>query len=248
MASCRLIAGKASRSIPVAPSPSRPASHRCRTACTSNPRSLARLLDDRAPLLLLSPTVDAPSWDALAQRRRESRARHVEGLMRKRLSSPYHVGRRRGDWGKWKIDPYAVDAVLIDAQAGHGRRATLGTDYNFAVWQGETLVPIAKAYSGLSDSAIDTPDRWIRQHTIERFGPVRAVEPVRVFDLAFEGLSPFTRHRARIALRFPRITRWRTDQTAPEADTLERVKALLQAPCEPLTLHPDTRGDRGRSE
>jgi DNA ligase 1 len=134
---------------------------------------------------------------------------------------------------KWKIDPYAIDAVLIYAQAGHGRRATLFTDYTFAVWQGEALVPIAKAYSGLSDDEIDTLDGWIRQHTIERFGPVHAVEPVHVFELAFEGLAPSTRHRAGIALRFPRIARWRTDKTAREADTLERVKALLQAPREP---------------
>jgi DNA ligase-1 len=248
MASCSLSAGNAIRSIPIAPTPSHPASHRCRTACTLNPRSLAHPLDDRAPVLLISPAVDAPIWDALAQRRRESRARLVEGLMLKRLSSPYHVGRRRGDWWKWKIDPYAIDAVLIDAQAGHGRRATLHTDYTFAVCQGETLVPVAKAYSGLSDDEIDTLDRWIRQHTIERYGPVRAVEPVHVFELAFEGLAPSTRHRAGIALRFPRIACWRTDKTAREADTLERVKALLQVPCEPITLHPDTRGDRGRSE
>jgi DNA ligase 1 len=194
---------------------------------------LAHLLAQGSPHLLISPALDAPRWDALAQRRRESRARHVEGLMLKRLSSPYHVGRRRGDWWKWKIDPYAIDAVLIYAQAGHGRRATLFTDYTFAVWQGEALVPIAKAYSGLSDNEIDTLDRWIRQHTIERFGPVRAVEPVHVFELAFEGLAPSTRHRAGIALRFPRIARWRTDKTAREADTLERVKALLQAPREP---------------
>jgi DNA ligase 1 len=158
------------------------------------------------------------------------------------------VGRRRGDWWKWKIDPYAIDAVLVYAQAGHGRRATLFTDYTFAVWQGDALVPIAKAYSGLSDDEIDTLDRWIRQHTIERFGPVRAVEPVHVFELAFEGLSPSTRHRAGIALRFPRIARWRTDKTAREADTLERVKALLQATREPLTLHPDKHGSGGRSE
>jgi len=194
---------------------------------------LAHLLAQGSPHLLISPALDAPRWDALAQRRRESQARHVEGLMLKRLSSPYHVGRRRGDWWKWKIDPYAIDAVLIYAQAGHGRRATLFTDYTFAVWQGEALVPIAKAYSGLSDNEIDTLDRWIRQHTIERFGPVRAVEPVHVFELAFEGLAPSTRHRAGIALRFPRIARWRTDKTAREADTLERVKALLQAPREP---------------
>jgi DNA ligase-1 len=191
---------------------------------------LAYLIAERSPHLLLSPALDAPTWDALAQRRRESRARHVEGLMLKRLSSPYHTGRRRGDWWKWKIDPYAVDAVLIYAQAGHGRRATLFTDYTFAVWQGGELVPIAKAYSGLSDGEIDTLDRWIRQHTIERFGPVRAVEPVHVFELAFEGIAPSTRHRAGIALRFPRIARWRTDKAAREADTLERVKELLQPP------------------
>jgi DNA ligase 1 len=191
---------------------------------------LVHLLADRSPHLLISPVLDAPTWEALARLRRESRARHVEGLMLKRLSSPYHAGRRRGDWWKWKIDPYAIDAVLIYAQAGHGRRATLFTDYTFAVWQGDELVPIAKAYSGLSDDEIDRLDRWIRQHTIERFGPVRAVEPVHVFELAFEGLAPSTRHRAGIALRFPRIARWRADKTTREADTLERVKELLYAP------------------
>jgi DNA ligase 1 len=191
---------------------------------------LAQLLAERSPHLPISPVLDAPDWGVLARLRDESRACHVEGLMLKRLSSPYHAGRRRGDWWKWKIDPYTIDAVLIYAQAGHGRRATLFTDYTFAVWHGEELVPIAKAYSCLSDKEIDELDRWIRRHTVERFGPVRAVEPVHVFELAFEGIAPSTRHRSGIALRFPRIVRWRTDKTAREADTLERVKELLHAP------------------
>jgi DNA ligase-1 len=191
---------------------------------------LAHLLADRSPYLHMSQALDAPSWDALALLRLESRARHVAGLMLKQLSSPYHVGRRRGYWWKWKIDPYAIDAVVIYAQAGHGRRATLFTDYTFAVWQGDELAPIAKAYSGLSDDKIDTLDRWIRQHTIERFGQVHSVEPVHVFELALEGIAPSTRHRAGIALRFPRISRWRTDKTARQADTLERVEELLRAP------------------
>ena len=147
--------------------------------------------------------------------------------MLKSMDSHYGVGRRRGDWWKWKLEPYAIDAVLVYAQAGHGRRATLFTDYTFAVWDGPELVPVAKAYSGLDDSEIDRLDRWVRAHTRERFGLVRSVEPVHVFELGFEGLAASPRHRAGVALRFPRILRWRTDKTAAQADTLAQVKELL---------------------
>lgn len=147
--------------------------------------------------------------------------------MLKRLASPYQAGRRRGDWWKWKIAPHTVDAVLIYAHPGHGRRAALFTDYTFAVWEGGDLVPVAKAYSGLSDEEIRELDAWVRRHTRERFGPVRAVEPTQVFELAFEGIAASSRHRSGVAVRFPRILRWRKDKPAPEADRLETLKSLI---------------------
>jgi DNA ligase-1 len=169
----------------------------------------------------------AGSWDALTALRTESRDRGVEGLMLKRRSSPYRVGRRRGDWWKWKIDPYTIDAVLIYAQPGSGRRASLLTDYTFGVWDGGELVPIAKAYSGLTNEEIAEMDRWIRRHTRERFGPVRHVEPVQVFELGFEAIARSTRHRSGVAVRFPRMLRWRKDKKPEEADTLDGVRGLL---------------------
>ncbi|MGB4859969.1 MAG: ATP-dependent DNA ligase, partial [Dokdonella sp.] len=170
--------------------------------------------------LKLSEAIVADDWNALAALRDESRARGVEGLMLKRLSSHYQTGRRRGDWWKWKVDPYTLDAVLIYAQAGHGRRSTLYTDYTFAVWDDDKLVPVAKAYSGLTDIEIEKLDRWIRSHTLERFGPVRSVQPMQVFELAFEAINVSARHKSGVAVRFPRILRWRTDKTAADADTL----------------------------
>jgi ATP-dependent DNA ligase len=154
----------------------------------------------------------------------------AEGFMLKHLDSPYHAGRKKGDWWKWKIDPHTVDAVLLYAQYGSGRRANLFTDYTFAVWNEGELLPIAKAYSGLSDEEIAEVDRWVRAHTIEKFGPVRAVEPVQVFELHFEALAPSTRHKSGIAVRFPRIARWRKDKRPEQADTLDRLKALIQSP------------------
>jgi len=147
--------------------------------------------------------------------------------MFKRLSSPYRVGRQRGDWWKWKIEPYTVDAVLIYAQRGHGRRASLYTDYTFAVWDGDELVPFAKAYSGLTDEEIRQVDNFVRRHTVESFGPVRSVKPELVFELAFEGLQRSPRHKSGIATRFPRILRWRHDKKIEDADSLETVKAML---------------------
>jgi DNA ligase-1 len=190
---------------------------------------LAALLDGVSPRLLVSPEVEAPGWPELAALRLEARERAVEGLMLKRRGSPYRAGRRRGDWWKWKIDPYTIDAVLIYAQPGHGRRANLLTDYTFAVWREGELLPIAKAYSGLSNEEILELDGWIRRHTRERFGPVRVVEPLRVFELHFEAIAASSRHKSGIAVRFPRIARERTDKAAAEADTLERVRALLEA-------------------
>lgn len=182
------------------------------------------------PLLQLSPALAAASWEEAAREREGARERGTEGLMLKRLASPYHAGRKRGDWWKWKIDPYQVDAVLVYAQAGHGRRASLMTDYTFAVWSDGELVPFAKAYSGLTDEEIVALDGWIRRHTTQKFGPVRSVEPAQVFEVAFEGISLSPRHRSGVAVRFPRIARWRTDKTPEEADTLERLRALLDAP------------------
>jgi DNA ligase-1 len=180
------------------------------------------------PVLRPSEEIAADTWETLASLRAESRSRHVEGLMLKRWSSLYRPGRRRGDWWKWKIDPFTIDAVLIYAQPGTGRRASLFTDYTFAVWRDKELVPVAKAYSGLSDEEIDELDRWIRRHTTERFGPVSAVEPVHVFELGFEGIAPSTRHKSGVAVRFPRILRWRRDKRAAEADTLATLERLLR--------------------
>jgi DNA ligase-1 len=179
-------------------------------------------------ILRISEEVEAPTWDALAELRRDSRARGVEGLMLKRWSSTYRPGRKRGDWWKWKIEPFTMDAVLMYAQPGSGRRATVFTDYTFAVWHDGELVPVAKAYSGLSDDEIDELDRWIRRHTTERFGPVSAVEPVYVFELGFEAIARSTRHKSGIAVRFPRILRWRKDKPAAEADTLEALERLIK--------------------
>ena len=166
-------------------------------------------------------------WGALADQRSRSRTLGVEGLMIKRRDSPYGAGRKRGDWWKWKIDPYSVDAVLIYAQPGSGKRASLLTDYTFGVWHQGALVPFAKAYSGLSNEEIAEMDKWIRRHTRERFGPVRHVEPVQVFELGFEGIAESARHKSGIAVRFPRMLRWRKDKRPEDADTLENVRRLI---------------------
>lgn len=181
--------------------------------------------DDR---IRLSPMLAASDWASAARLRLEARTRGVEGLMLKRLSSPYQSGRRRGDWWKWKVDPLTIDAVMIYAQSGHGRRSTLYTDYTFAVWDGETLVPVAKAYSGLDDKEILALDKWIRANTLERFGPVRSVRAHQVFELGFEGVNRSSRHKSGIAVRFPRILRWRHDKPAAEADRLGTLQALAQ--------------------
>jgi DNA ligase-1 len=188
--------------------------------------ALERLLAGAPAALGISPRLRAARWDALAALRAEARAHGVEGLMLKRLDSAYRGGRHRGDWWKWKIDPFTIDAVLVYAQAGRGRRASLHTDYTFALWDGDALLPVAKAYSGLDDAEIARLDRWIRAHTLERFGPVRRVEPVHVFELGFEGVQRSSRHKSGVAVRFPRILRWRTDKPAAEADRLDALRAL----------------------
>ena len=176
---------------------------------------------------LLPGLVTAGKWDELVEVRGQSREEHAEGLMLKRLDSPYRVGRPRGDWWKWKIEPYTLDAVLIYAQRGHGKRASLYTDYTFGVWDGDALVPFAKAYSGLTDKEIAKVDRFVRQNTIERFGPVRSVRPELVFELAFENIQLSSRHKSGIAVRFPRILRWREDKPITEADSLATIRAML---------------------
>lgn len=178
----------------------------------------------------LSPVVPFTAWPDLEEARARSREEHAEGLMLKRHRSPYRVGRQRGDWWKWKVHPYTVDAVLTAARRGSGKRASLYTDYTFSVWDGDRLVPIAQAYSGLTDAEIRRVDAFVRQHMVEKFGPVRTVEPRLVFELAFEGIQLSSRHRSGVAVRFPRILRWREDKAPADADHLVTVRALITSP------------------
>jgi DNA ligase 1 len=181
------------------------------------------------PNLQLSERVHESSWQALHALREESRSRGVEGFMLKANAANYGVGRTKSDgiWWKWKIDPLTADCVLIYAQRGHGRRASLYTDYTFAVWQGEALVPFAKAYSGLTDAEFKRVDEVIRKTTIDKFGPVRSVTPTLVFELGFEGIAASPRHKSGIAVRFPRILRWREDKQVKDADTLDTLRDFL---------------------
>jgi DNA ligase-1 len=176
----------------------------------------------------ISEITQAADWETLAIAREQARDLMAEGLMLKRKSAAYQVGRKRGDWWKWKVDPLSVDAVMIYAQKGHGRRADLYTDYTFAVWDGDKLVPIAKAYSGLTDKEIRQVDYFVKRNTLERFGPVRTVKAELVFEIGFEGINKSTRHKSGVALRFPRILRWRIDKPMEEADTLESLMLLLR--------------------
>ena len=200
----------------------------------AQPLAVRRALLDRLlarhgdPRIVLSPEVRVDDWSHAARVREGARERGVEGLMLKRRDSPYQSGRRRGDWWKWKIDPLTVDAVLVYAQSGHGRRSTLYTDYTFALWDGDTLVPVAKAYSGLDDKEILRLDQWIRAHTLQRFGPVRSVPAEHVFELGFEAVNRSTRHKSGLAVRFPRILRWRHDKPPSEADRIETLRALAR--------------------
>lgn len=194
----------------------------------------ARLADMLADLpadapIRPSPTIAFDTWDSLAETRASARAARAEGVMLKRLSSPYLSGRKKGDWWKWKLDPLVVDAVMIYAQQGHGRRANLFTDFTFAVWAGNDLVPFTKAYSGLTDAEFNAITRWVRKNTLQRFGPVRQVRPEHVFEIAFEGIHESPRHKSGLALRFPRMARWRQDKTVDEANTLDDLRAMLAA-------------------
>lgn len=179
------------------------------------------------PRLQVSPVLTAERWEVLAALRATSRERSAEGVMLKRIDSAYRGGRTRGVWWKWKIDPMTLDAVLVYAQGGSGKRASLFTDYTFAVWKGDELVPIAKAYSGLSNDEIREVDAFVRRNTLEKFGPVCRVTPELVFELAFEGVQRSTRHKAGYAVRFPRILRWRQDKRPADADRIERLGELL---------------------
>ncbi len=183
--------------------------------------------NDTNGILHITEILQANTWDEHAQERELSRSHIAEGLMLKRKSSTYQIGRKRGDWWKWKIDPLVIDAVMIYAQRGHGRRANLYTDYTFAVWNGEALVTFAKAYSGLTDKEFEEIIKFVRKNTVETFGPVRSVKPTLVFELAFEGINKSSRHKSGVALRFPRIKRWRKDKPAKEANTLEDLHSML---------------------
>ncbi|EKB47469.1 ATP-dependent DNA ligase [Cecembia lonarensis] len=175
----------------------------------------------------LSPMVQANSWEELQLIHQKSRSMMAEGFMLKHRDSVYEVGRKRGSWWKWKVEPLTIDGVMIYAQKGHGRRADLYTDYTLAVWEGAQLVPFAKAYSGLTDAEIREVDKYVKQNTLERFGPVRTVKAALVFEIAFEGIQESARHKSGIALRFPRIQRWRRDKPIEEANTLDDLKDLL---------------------
>ncbi|MBT8280466.1 MAG: ATP-dependent DNA ligase [Muriicola sp.] len=190
------------------------------------------LISDRSLPVDLSETMSFETWAEFAAERNLSRDKKSEGLMLKRKDSPYLVGRKKGDWWKWKVDPLTIDAVLTYAMRGHGRRSNLFTDYTFGLWNvnddGEReLVTFAKAYSGLTDAEFRKVDAWIKKNTLERFGPVRSVTPHHVFEIAFEGIAPSSRHKSGVATRFPRILRWRSDKSIEEANSLEDLKNLI---------------------
>ncbi|WP_343688571.1 ATP-dependent DNA ligase [Chitinophaga sp.] len=201
-----------------------------RTSPLSERRALLEQVVEQVnhPALRLSPVITFHNWVALIEFRMQAREMGSEGLMLKRKDSPYQVGRKRGDWWKWKIDPLTIDAVMIYAQKGHGRRSNLYTDYTFAVRDGDKLVSFTKAYSGLTDKEINEVDNWVKRNSIEKFGPVRTVKPELVFEIAFEGIAASNRHKSGVALRFPRINRWRKDKPPEEINTLEDLQLLLK--------------------
>ena len=179
------------------------------------------------PSLHISPVIAFTNWQQLGHIRAKSREMGSEGIMLKRKISPYQAGRKRGDWWKWKIDPLTIDAVMIYAQKGHGRRSNLYTDYTFAVKDGDKLVPFTKAYTGLTDKEFAQVDSFVKKNSIEKFGPVRTVKPELVFEIAFEGIAASNRHKSGLALRFPRMNRWRTDKKTEEINTLDDLKNML---------------------
>ncbi len=179
-------------------------------------------------LLQISELVRFESWEELAKIREGSRGRKSEGMMLKKKNGIYQTGRKKGDWWKWKVDPLTIDAVMIYAMRGSGRRSGLYTDYTFAVWNGDELVPFTKAYSGLTDAEFRQVDNFVKRNTVDRFGPVRSVKPELVFEIAFEGIQKSSRHKSGVALRFPRMKRWRKDKPKGEANTLEDLKGMLE--------------------
>jgi DNA ligase 1 len=183
----------------------------------------------RLPVLQLSDVISFANWNELTEQRNKARDINSEGIMLKRKNSAYGVGRKRGDWWKWKIDPLVIDAVMIYAQKGSGRRSNLYTDYTFAVKDGDQLVSFTKAYSGLTDKEFAQVDNFVKRNSIEKFGPVRTVKPELVFEIAFEGIAASKRHKSGVALRFPRMNRWRTDKKPEEINTLDDLKKMLEA-------------------
>ncbi len=190
---------------------------------------LEKLVQDHESggILQLSPVFAFTHWDELANERETAREKFSEGIMLKRRSSEYKQGRKKGDWWKWKVDPLTIDAVMMYAQRGHGRRANLYTDFTFGVWDGDALVPFTKAYSGLTDKEFNQITSWVRRNTLEKFGPVRSVKAEQVFEIGFEGIRKSTRHKSGVALRFPRMLRWRQDKPVQEANTRDDLEALL---------------------
>lgn len=186
-----------------------------------------KIKGDGVPLLL-SEVMEFSSWEKVAQERERAPELRSEGLMLKHKDSPYAVGRKKGAWWKWKSDPKTIDAVLTYAMRGHGRRTNLYTDYTFALWRDKELVTFAKAYSGLTDAEIKQVDQFVKKNTTNRFGPVRQVKPELVFEIAFEGIAPSQRHKSGVAVRFPRIFRWRHDKNISEANSLDDIKKFLQ--------------------
>jgi len=180
------------------------------------------------PFIHLSPLLSLSSWDELKKIRERSRDKGSEGIMLKKKDSEYKVGRKRGDWWKWKIDPLTIDAVMVYAQKGSGRRSNLYTDYTFALRDGDQLVTFAKAYSGLTDKEFAQIDNFVKRNSLEKFGPVRTVKPELVFELAFEGIAESKRHKSGVALRFPRMNRWRKDKKLEDINTLDDLKAILK--------------------
>jgi DNA ligase-1 len=192
----------------------------------SERRSLVEELD--AGVIRPSDIVSVSSVHEAKELWSSARERKVEGFLVKRRDSTYSGGRERGTWWKWKVDPLELDTVLMYAQMGHGKRANLHSDYTLGVWDGEDLVPIGKAYSGLTDEELEEMDAWIRSHTVEKYGPVRSVEQGQVFELHFDGIVPSPQRKAGMSLRFPRIARWRRDLDAEDADSLEAARALME--------------------
>jgi len=186
------------------------------------------ILPIRNRSIQISEIIHFDSWKQLEETRAHSREMNSEGIMLKRKNSDYKVGRKRGDWWKWKIDPLTIDCVMVYAQKGSGRRSNLYTDYTFAVKDGDQLVTFTKAYSGLTDKEFAQVDNFVKRNSIEKFGPVRTVKPELVFEIAFEGIAASNRHKSGVALRFPRMSRWRKDKTVDEINTIEDLKAMLK--------------------